>query len=655
MTEPYRVIQWGTGNTGAHSLRFLLGDPSFDVVGVCVAREQNVGRDAGELAGLGPVGLRATADVDALVGLDADCVVYMCAEPKRSLTKPGTDGWRNIDEICRLLASGKNVVSTGISGLTNPTNYGPDVYERLRVAAQTGSSTFFATGIEPGFMCDAFALSLSSVSRDVTSIRTQEIISYATYDQPNYHVSQGGIWGAPPDGAFADSFGGLVLAAGMGAPVQILADALHLERAAFVRHTDGLHRRGNHRRIPLRGSRHVPRRGDHRGRACDPNRFRGRAALAEPRPGRLSRAAAGHTVVHRRGDVRRGRSERRRVYRHRRPRRQLDTRGVQRAAGCVLVLGSSDDHRGRLGVLSDRKILVTGATGQIGRPIAEKLAHDNEVWCAARFRDAPSKAELESLGIRTCPWTMGSGDFSMLPTDFTHVVHSAFLMTAAEHDEAVRVNAEGTGMLMQHCRNAAAFLFVSAFAIYARQEPEHEYVETDPLGGAASYSTSYPVAKIATEGTVRAAAQMLGLPTTIARMNIGFGTAGHGGLPIIFFNQIVKGRPVAVPYGHDNWGSPISEQDIAEQASGPLFDIASVPATILNWAGDDAVSHRQMCEYLGGLAGITPQFVESAVTFDSFVSENTRRRQLIGKCATPWRDGMRRAIETRFPGTVTAT
>jgi hypothetical protein len=228
-SEPYRVIQWGTGNTGSHSLRFLLRDPSFDVVGVWVGREHNVGKTAGELVGLDQVGPTATADVDALVAVDADCVLYMAAEPKGALTKPGTDGWQSIEVICRLLASGKNVVSTGISGLTNPTTYGSAVYDRLQAASDIGRSTFFATGIEPGFMCDAFALALSSVSRDVRTIRTQEIISYATYDQPNYHVSQGGIWGAPSDGRFADSFARLVLAAGMGAPVRLLADALRVD------------------------------------------------------------------------------------------------------------------------------------------------------------------------------------------------------------------------------------------------------------------------------------------------------------------------------------------------------------------------------------------------------------------------------------------
>jgi 2,4-diaminopentanoate dehydrogenase len=223
---PHRVIQWGTGNTGAHTLRFLLEDPAFDVVGVWVKREQNIGRTAGELAGLAVDGPSASQDVDDLVAMAADCVVYMAAEPTGSPKEPGTDGWESVDTMCRLLASGKNVVATGISGLTNPRAFGNDVYDRLRQAAESGGTTFFGTGIEPGFMCDALALSLSSISRNVRSIRAQESLSYATYDQPNYHVSQGGIWGAPCDPSYGDAFAEHILAAGMGGPVLLLADAL---------------------------------------------------------------------------------------------------------------------------------------------------------------------------------------------------------------------------------------------------------------------------------------------------------------------------------------------------------------------------------------------------------------------------------------------
>ncbi len=223
---PHRVVQWGTGNTGAHSLRFLLADPAFEVVGVWVSREQNVGRTAGELAGLAVSGPTATSAIDDVVGLDADCVVYMANEPSGPPTTAGTDGWHSVEAICRLLASGKNVVATGISGLTNPRAFGVDVHERLRKAALAGASTFFGTGIEPGFMCDALALSLSSVSRDIRSIRAQECLSYATYNQPNYHVSRGGIWGAPCDPGLGEAFAEHILAAGMNAPVLLLAEAL---------------------------------------------------------------------------------------------------------------------------------------------------------------------------------------------------------------------------------------------------------------------------------------------------------------------------------------------------------------------------------------------------------------------------------------------
>ena len=235
MPSPLRVVRWGTGNTGSHALRFLLEDPAFDVVGVWVGRASNVGKSAFELAHIpsdrvndapGPSG---TQDIDALLALGADRTVYMAAEPQGDVATKGTDGWESVGRICQLLEACTNVVATGISGLIYPHTYGRAVFDRLKAAADAGSSTFFGTGIEPGFMSDALVLSLSSISRDVRSVRIQEMISYATYDQPAYHVSQGGIWGAPLDPRYADGFAKRVLAAGMGAPILLLADALGLE------------------------------------------------------------------------------------------------------------------------------------------------------------------------------------------------------------------------------------------------------------------------------------------------------------------------------------------------------------------------------------------------------------------------------------------
>ena len=193
-------------------------------------------------------------------------------------------------------------------------------------------------------------------------------------------------------------------------------------------------------------------------------------------------------------------------------------------------------------------------------------------------------------------------------------------------------------------------MFVSSAAVYARQDPQHPHAETDPLGGLASYEPSYPIGKIAAEGAVRAAARMLNLPTTIARMNIGIGPHGGGGAAFNLLDIMRAGAPVPVPVGYDNWGSPIAAEDIAAQASGPLFDIASVPATVINWAGDDPVNQREMCTFIGELAGISVTFEENPIfNLDAFVADNTKRLELIGPCKTNWRDALRSAIYLRYP------
>src|SRR2546428_2399166 len=72
----YRVIQWSTGNVGTFALRCIVGHPELELLGVWVHGPAKAGKDAGELCGLGPVGVRATTDAEALLALDADCVCY---------------------------------------------------------------------------------------------------------------------------------------------------------------------------------------------------------------------------------------------------------------------------------------------------------------------------------------------------------------------------------------------------------------------------------------------------------------------------------------------------------------------------------------------------------------------------------------------------
>lgn len=298
---------------------------------------------------------------------------------------------------------------------------------------------------------------------------------------------------------------------------------------------------------------------------------------------------------------------------------------------------------------SDKKILITGATGQVAGPIACALARSNEVWCIARFTDPKSRPALEAHGMKTQVCDLGSGDFGDLPRDFTHVIHCAVTVSTNDFDEALTVNAEGTGLLMAHCRSAQAFLHVSSCAVYRQhRDPLHAYAESDPLGGHALYAPTYAVAKLAAEAVVRTAARHLGLRSTIARLNVAYGTAGHGGLPVQHFATMLQGRPVPILRGRANPCSPIHEDDLIAHVE-PFLAAASVPATIVNWGGDDAVTDVEFCRYLAELAGIEARFEESDRAFNSFITDNTRRRRLAGGCKVHWRDGMRRVIEARFP------
>ena len=95
----YRVVQWATGNIGSRSLRAVIEHPGLSLAGLWVSTQDKVGRDAGSLCGLGPTGITATSDLDEILALGPDCVLYM---------QQGSD----LEVLCALLESGANVVTT---------------------------------------------------------------------------------------------------------------------------------------------------------------------------------------------------------------------------------------------------------------------------------------------------------------------------------------------------------------------------------------------------------------------------------------------------------------------------------------------------------------------------------------------------------------
>ncbi|MET7760681.1 NAD(P)-dependent oxidoreductase [Streptomyces sp. NPDC005393] len=302
--------------------------------------------------------------------------------------------------------------------------------------------------------------------------------------------------------------------------------------------------------------------------------------------------------------------------------------------------------------MEGKKILVTGGTGQVARPVAEALAERNEVWCLGRFGTPGVEKELTDRGITTFRWDMddlGTSSYEGLPTDFTHVIHSAVRRGEdGDFNAAVEVNSVACGRLMTHCRDAEAFLYVSTGALYKRQTLDHPYAEDDPIDGVADWLPAYPVGKIAAEGAVRAFARVLNLPTTIARLNIAYGPGGYGGVPMLYFRRMLAGEPIPVPKEGQNWCSLLYTDDLVAQVP-KLWEAASSPATLVNWGGDEAVGMTDCVRYMEELTGVRATLVPSEVTRETYQFDPTGRREITGPCRVPWREGVRRTLQALHP------
>ena len=166
-------------------------------------------------------------------------------------------------------------------------------------------------------------------------------------------------------------------------------------------------------------------------------------------------------------------------------------------------------------MLANAKVLVTGPAGQIAFPLAAHLAQHNDVWGIARFADTSARDRVEAVGVRTVAGDLATGDFSGLPDDFDYVLHLAtFRNGGLDYDQAMRVNAEGTHLLLAHCRAAKAALVMSTAEVYRpAADPTRAILESDPLGDSNSlFDPTYSVSKIAQEAVARSCARAYGLP-----------------------------------------------------------------------------------------------------------------------------------------------
>ena len=216
--RPLRVVVWGTGGIGCLAINTIRKRPALKLEGVWVHSLQKVGRDAGELAGGELLGVQTTNDVDALIALKPDCIVYTASSPEREAA--------SVPDLIRMMKAGINVVTTTTSRAIYPPTFEP-WRGQMEEAAREGGASFYASGIEPGFAADHLPLTLATQSSNIRSVYAAEILLYDDY--PTAHALMDGMgFGRPLDftpgvarpGSIANSW---------GSSVHMMADAFGLK------------------------------------------------------------------------------------------------------------------------------------------------------------------------------------------------------------------------------------------------------------------------------------------------------------------------------------------------------------------------------------------------------------------------------------------
>ncbi|GAT69998.1 dihydrodipicolinate reductase [Planomonospora sphaerica] len=172
------TIVWGTGNVGRAAIRAVEAHPALELTAVIVHDPGKVGRDAGELGGLGhDLGVVATDDAGAVLATRPRAVVYAASGDIRP------DG--ALADITRAIRAGAVVVTPSVYALYDQRNAPPELREPVLSAIADGGGSLFVSGVDPGWGNDVLPLLISGLGTVVDAVRCQEIFDYSTYDQPD--------------------------------------------------------------------------------------------------------------------------------------------------------------------------------------------------------------------------------------------------------------------------------------------------------------------------------------------------------------------------------------------------------------------------------------------------------------------------------------
>jgi nucleoside-diphosphate-sugar epimerase len=296
------------------------------------------------------------------------------------------------------------------------------------------------------------------------------------------------------------------------------------------------------------------------------------------------------------------------------------------------------------GVVEGQRILVTGASGLLGAPVAMRLAKSNRVHALARFTDADMRERLRTAGAEPLVADLATVDVSTLP-DVDYVFHAGATLPSKGAEQSrpatFEVNVQATGRLLRRYASAKGFVFCSSGSVYAYQG-QRPLREDDPYG-LHNNIPIYSASKIAAESLVEFLCREQHTPTATIRIFTVYGPAG--GTVTRRIDLVAQGQPVPVFPGGPNEQTPMYIDDAVEKAERALT-LGAVPPLVVNFAGSETASVQEYTAIAASLLGQAVTHVESATAYYPIWADVTKMHEYLGRCEVSVADGVRRVIET---------
>jgi nucleoside-diphosphate-sugar epimerase len=296
--------------------------------------------------------------------------------------------------------------------------------------------------------------------------------------------------------------------------------------------------------------------------------------------------------------------------------------------------------------LINKKILITGATGQVALPVVAALAKHNDVFAMARFSNPGDEEKVLQLGAKSLKADLAIDDLStIIPQDIDYVLNFAVVKTG-DFDYDLAANGEGVGRLLVACQSVKAFIHFSSTAVYqyAGSEPRKE---NSPLGDNHRHMfPTYSISKIAAETVARFTAKQFNIPLTIARLSVPYGD--NGGWPFWHLLMMKEGIPIDVHPDAPNTYNLLHVDDYIDKIP-KLLERASTETVTLNFGGSEGCSIEQWCAYITELTGYEPIYNHTATAFGSLQIDTTAMHEAIGETRVDWKEGVLSMIKNLAP------